>query len=293
MRIINTFNKYGSRNKWARSKTFCAGITIKMLFQLLKQGKNSCFLPWQKCRYNKAWLYFTRAGHDLLSQIYWCKILSVGDKDLLEKSWEMLLVVHLSFLHRTQLLMKILFENQQTYANLLLGLMPVNYTPTGCVKPCRPVFISVGISIQKRVHSHLDKTRPAAWRIWSCPISNEQDQNVKLSASLQQAERRKLTASVLMGFVLIGTLFLKPLIALTTSVPLRSCVPLPLKKLFNVVARGESSIHWDDSIYKRKVTRLLKCGSANGGGCTNQPLLLNNISENTFPTDVHLQLSNL
>ena len=34
LRNINTCNKYGSRNKWAHSKTFCAGITIKMLCQL-------------------------------------------------------------------------------------------------------------------------------------------------------------------------------------------------------------------------------------------------------------------
>ena len=33
LKIINTFNKYGSSNKWAHSKTFCAGITIKMLCQ--------------------------------------------------------------------------------------------------------------------------------------------------------------------------------------------------------------------------------------------------------------------
>ena len=106
--------------------------------------------------------------------------------------------------------MKLLFESLQTIANLLLGLMPANYIPTRCVNQCLPVFIRVGISFQKRVDSHLDKTRPAALRIWSCPISNEQDQNVKLKASLQQADRRKLTASVLMGFVLIATLCLKP-----------------------------------------------------------------------------------
>ena len=45
--------------------------------------------------------------------------------------WEnfenMLLVVHLPFLNAKQLLMKILFENQQTYANLLLGLTLANY----------------------------------------------------------------------------------------------------------------------------------------------------------------------
>ena len=129
---------------------------------------------------------------------------------------KMLLVVHLSFLHGKQLLMKLLFENQQTYANLLLGLTLANYTPTRCVNPCRPVFIRVGISIQKRVDPYLDKTRPAALKIWSYPTSNEQDQNVKLKASLQQADRRKLTVSLSMGFVHIAILCLKPWVAFTT-----------------------------------------------------------------------------
>ena len=93
-----------------------------------------------------------------------------GEKDLLEngtKFEKMLLVVHLSFSHGKQLLMQLLFENQQTYANLLLGMTLANYTPTRCVNPCRPVFIRVGISIQKRVDSYHDKTRPAALKNWS------------------------------------------------------------------------------------------------------------------------------
>ena len=127
-------------------------------------------------------------------------------KTFWEKFEKMLLVVHLSFLHAKQLLMKLLFESLQTNANVLLGLMPASYIPTRCVNPCLPVFIRLGISIQKRVDSHHDKTRPAALKIWSCRISNEQDQNVKLKTSLQQADRRKLTTSVLMGFVLIAAL---------------------------------------------------------------------------------------
>ena len=71
--------------------------------------------------------------------------------------------------------MKLLFESLQTCANLLLGLTPANYIPTRCVNSCLPVFIRVGIWIQKQVDSHLDKTRPAALKIWSSPISNEQD----------------------------------------------------------------------------------------------------------------------
>ena len=155
----------------------------------------------------------------------------------------MLLVVHLSFLHAKQLLMKLLVESLQTYANLLLELMPANYIPTRCVNPCLPVFIPVEIWTHKRVDSHLDKTRHAALKIWSCPISNEQDQNVKLKASLQQADRRKLTASALMGFVVIATLCLKQWVAFTTSVPVKSCVPLSVMKGFNVVARRENSMH--------------------------------------------------
>ena len=203
-----------------------------------------------------------------------------------KKLEKILLVVHLSFLHAKKLLMKILSKICK-HANLLLGLMRANYIPIRCVSPCRPVIMRVGISIQKLVDSYLDKTRPAASKIKSCLTSNEQDQNVNFKASLQQADRRKLTASVLMGFVLIATLCLKPWVAPTTSVLVKSCVPHSLKRIFNEVARRESSLHWDDTIYKRKDSRLLKCVSANGGNFTKQPTLLNNISENTSLTDVN------
>ena len=46
-----------------------------------------------------------------------------------------------------------------------------------------------GISIRERVEPHLYKTRPGALEIWSCHISNQPDQNMKLKASLQQADR--------------------------------------------------------------------------------------------------------
>ena len=180
-------------------------------------------------------------------------------------------------------------------ANICKSIVGIGASQLYSYSRCQPMptgLYRVGIWIQKRVDSHLDKTRPAALRIWSCPISNAQEQNVKLKASLQQADRRKLTDSVLMGFVLIATLCLKPWVAFTISVLVKSCVPLSLKKIFNVVARRERSLHWGHTIYKRKASRILKCGSANGGDCTKQPLLLNNISESTFLTGVHLQLNN-
>ena len=120
-------------------------------------------------------------------------------KTFWRKFEKMLLVVHLSFLHAKQLSMKLLFESLHTYANLLLGLTLANYIPTRCVNQYLPVFLRIGIWTQKRVDSHFDKTRPAALKISSCPISNEQDQNVKMKASLEQVDRRKLIALVLMG----------------------------------------------------------------------------------------------
>ena len=139
------------------------------------------------------------------TQIYRYKISIPSQKKIKaywKKSKKTSLADHLSFLHSKQLLMKLLSESLQTYANLLLRLMPANPTPTRCVNPCSLVFIRVEISILKPVDSHLDKKRLVAFQIWSCLIFNVQDLIVKLGASTLQADRRKMTASVLMGFFL-------------------------------------------------------------------------------------------
>ena len=95
-----------------------------------------------------------------------------GDKTYWNNFEKMSLVVHLSFLHAKQLLMKLLSESLQKNANLLLALMPSNYIPTRFANSCPPVFIRVGMSIEKPIDSHLDKTRPLALKIWSCLIFN-------------------------------------------------------------------------------------------------------------------------
>ena len=107
-----------------------------------------------------------------------------------------------------------------------------------------------------------------------------------------QKDRRKLTALVLMGFVLIATLSLKPWVFLTTSVPIKMYLLLSLKRTFNVVARRESLMHWGDTIYRRKAPLLWKCRNANGANFSKQSELLDNRSENVFLIGVHLQLSN-
>ena len=167
-----------------------------------------------------------------------------GDKNLLEKiRGDVAGGPSIVFTHKAVVDESFFFESLQTFASLSLGLTPAHYIPLRCVNPCLPVILRVGISIQKRVDSHLDKTRPAALRIRSFAISNEQDQNVKLKASLQQADRRKLTASVLIGFVLNATLCLKQWCAFTAFAAVKSCVHLSLKMIFNVVRRRESSMH--------------------------------------------------
>ena len=110
------------------------------------------------------------------------------------------MVDHLLFLQAKQLLTKLFSESPQTFANLLLRLMPTNSTCTRCVNPCPPVFIRVGISIQKPVDSHLGKTRPVALKIWSCLVFNVQDLIVKFRASTLQADRRKKNCFSVDGF---------------------------------------------------------------------------------------------
>ena len=57
-----------------------------------------------------------------------------GDEDLLEKIREDVVGgPYYRFYTKSKLLMKPFFENQQSYANLLLGLTLANYTPTRCV----------------------------------------------------------------------------------------------------------------------------------------------------------------
>ena len=74
-------------------------------------------------------------------------------------------------------------------------------------------------------------------------IFNEQDLIVRLRASTLQADGRKLTASVLMGFVLIAILCLKQWVAFITFVPVKSSAHLSLKKISNVAVGKENSVN--------------------------------------------------
>ena len=64
---------------------------------------------------------------------------------------------------------------------------------------------------------------------------------VKLRAFTLQADRRKLIASVLMGFVMIAILCLKQWVVFTTFVFVKSSAHLSPKKISNMAERKENS----------------------------------------------------
>ena len=53
LRIIITCNRYGGKNKWAHSRTFCGGIATKMLCQLWRQCKR--WLPFTTTKISICW----------------------------------------------------------------------------------------------------------------------------------------------------------------------------------------------------------------------------------------------
>ena len=66
--------------------------------------------------------------HELLMQFFIHSQKKI--KTFWKKVEKMLLVLHLSFFHAKQLSMKLFCKSLQTYANLLLGLIPANFIPT-------------------------------------------------------------------------------------------------------------------------------------------------------------------
>ena len=68
-------------------KDFLRWYNNEDIVPTLEAMQKMIFLPWQRYRYVKAWLYFIKPGQHLLTQIYWSKFhpFREGDEDLLEK----------------------------------------------------------------------------------------------------------------------------------------------------------------------------------------------------------------
>ena len=151
------------------------------------------------------------------------------------------------------------------------------------------VVARVGSPIQKTAHSHLFKTKPVALKIWSCLTFNEQHQIVKMKASLLKVENND--HFIVDGFCCHCTIVFEVMVCFYPFCPcqeVRSCF------IGEGIKRGsrESSMNWDEVLYRKKASLLANCWSVNTGKCTRQPILLKNIFEKNSLTDIHWQLSN-
>ena len=138
-----------------------------------------------------------------------------GDKDLLEKIREEVVGGPSIIFTRTAVVDETFIRKTTNLCKSIVGIDASQLNSYSMCQPMPTGLLRIATSFQKRVNSYLDKTRPAALKIWSCLISNEQDHNVNLKASLQQADGKTLTASVFMGLVFIVTLCFKPWVALS------------------------------------------------------------------------------
>ena len=206
-----------------------------------------------------------------------------GDENLSWKKIEkMLLVVHPSFSHAKQLMMKLLFEKLQT-CKFIAGIDASQLYP---YSTCESIL--TGLYTQWDLHPETFKFRrqesqSRSLKIRSSPIFNEREQTAKSEASMQQADRKKLTAWVLIEFVLIATQCSKPrVVTFITFVPVKKGDRLSLKRIFNAAVRRKCSMNWHEAIYRKRVSLLMKYGSLSCGDFTRQPITVNNIREN-FP----------
>ena len=159
-----------------------------------------------------------------------------GDKDLLEKNRDVVGGPSIVF-SRKAVVDKICIRKS---ANICKSIVGIDASQLYSYSMCQPM--PTGLYTRWDFHSETstftprqNKTRSSENMVMSYFQRTRPEFEIK--ASLQQADRRKLTASMLMGFVLIAKLCLKPWVAFTTSVPAKSCVLLSLKRRFNVVAR--------------------------------------------------------
>ena len=156
--------------------------------------------------------------------------------------------------------MEFLSESLQTYANLLLGLMPANYTTTRCVNPCPPVFIRVGISIQKPIESHLDRTRPVALKKWMSYFQRTRP-DCKIESFYTTSRQKKIDRFSVDGFCSHCNTLFEAMGCFYHFCPCQELFHFSLKKLSNVAVGEENSMNLDEAVYKRKVSLSLKCGN--------------------------------
>ena len=203
------------------------------------------------------------------------------------------LVVHLSFIHAKRLFLKLLFERK--FTNIFDFIVRIDASQLYHYSMGQPML--TGLYTRWDIDSQILRFIPRQNKTHSSEnmvISHFQRlrSDIKMRACTIQADRRQLTASLLVGIDLIAKLCLKQGVAFTTFVPVKSCLHLSLKKLTNVAVAIETSMNWEQAIYRRKYSLSLKRGIVSSGDFTGQPLIINYLSENASLTDDRLQNTN-
>ena len=167
--------------------------------------------------------------------------LAEGDKDHLEEKIQEGIVGRPSIVFTRKALVDETFIRKST--NICESIVGIDASQLYPYSICQPM--PVGLYTRWDIISETSSFTPlenktGSFEKSSCFIFDEEDLIVRLRASTMKAERRKLTASVLIGFVLIATLCLKQWVASTAFAPVKSCVPLSLKKISNVAVREEN-----------------------------------------------------
>ena len=166
-----------------------------------------------------------------------------GDKDLLQKNrvdvvggpsivftWKV--VVNETFIRKSTNLCKSIvgIDASQLYPYSMCQLVPTGLYTRWDIASGRTRFIpqqDKTCSFENMVMSYFQRTRP------ECEIES----------FVTTGRQKKIDCFSVDGFFLIATLCLKPWVAFTTSVLVKSCVLLSLKTIFNVVATRDSSMH--------------------------------------------------
>ena len=80
MRNYHYLQQIRKQEQMSSFRHFLRWYNNKDVVPTLEAMQKMIFLPRQRYRYGKDWLYFTKRGQDLLTQIYWRKMLSIHGK---------------------------------------------------------------------------------------------------------------------------------------------------------------------------------------------------------------------
>ena len=152
-------------------------------------------------------------------------------------------------------------------ANIFESIVGTDPSQTNPYFMCQPLprGLHTQWDLDKQTNRFVSRqNKTFGFELWSCTLSNQQNRIAKMRASSsQQAGWKKMTASVLMVFVLIATLLSKQWAAFITLVFVKKSNCLSLKKRLNVLVKKELS-ELRRNYIEKNTSLSLKCWSVKG-----------------------------